>query len=83
VTDCATIAATVRETLLRQWPGRFEPDQLGNETSLGAEGLGLDSIEIVELLLVCEESCGDFMADELLGGGPITIRRLVDHFARA
>jgi hypothetical protein len=44
VTDCAPIAATVRAIVLRQWPGRFAPGQLDDDTSLGAEGLGLDSM---------------------------------------
>jgi acyl carrier protein len=79
--DCVSVAATVRESLLIQWPGRFAPEQLGDEISLGEDGLGLDSIEIVEVLFVCEELCGVLATEDFLADGPITIGRLVDLFA--
>jgi hypothetical protein len=43
----------------------------------------LDSVEIVELLLGCEERCGTLVGGLLDGGGPLTFGRVVDHFATA
>jgi len=45
---------------------------------LGAGGLGLDSIAIVEVLLACEERFGVVIAAELLAGEPLTLGRLAD-----
>jgi acyl carrier protein len=74
-------AAVVREILLSQWPGRFDPEHLGDNVSLGEDGLGLDSIEIVELLLACEEQLEGPVTEELLEEGAIDIGKLVAHFA--
>ena len=49
-------------------------------TSLGETGLGLDSIDIVEYLLACEERFAGPTTDALLGAGPISFGHLVDHF---
>jgi hypothetical protein len=57
--------------------------EVGDETCLGSDGLGLDSVEIVELLLGCEERCGTLVGGLLDGGGPLTFGRVVDHFATA
>ena len=84
VPDRAHTASTVYELLAMRWSGRFGPDQLQDDVSLGAEGLGLDSIEIVELVLDCEDRIGRSKdAEELLGTGPVSIGRLIDHFARS
>jgi acyl carrier protein len=67
-----------------RWPGRFENgNQVTDRTSLGTGGLGLDSIEIVELVLECEEQLGvaATRTEELLEAGPITVGRLIDHLA--
>jgi hypothetical protein len=74
----------VRRLILARWPGRFGLDQLGDHVSLGSGGLDLDSIEIVELLLDCEEQlgAGAAEAEALLEAGPVTIGRLIDHLAR-
>jgi hypothetical protein len=83
---CANTSETVYEILATRWPGRFAPAELSDDASLGEGGLGLDSIEIVELLLDCEEIVGgldDGRAEQLLEAGPVTIGRLIDHLARA
>lgn len=72
-------AAAVHRVLLARWPGRFRSDQLADHVSLGADGLGLDSIEIVELLLEYADAAGTVRLEELLEGGPITIGHLIDH----
>lgn len=78
--DRAQIAASIREILLTSWPHRFARDELHDDVSLGEEGLGLDSVEIVEVLLACEESCGVRATEQLFVVVPLTIERVVDHF---
>ena len=81
--DRLLIASAVRAILLDRWPGRFADDVLGEHLSLGDEGLGLDSIDIVEVLFACEEQFdGSRSAEELLSrGAPITLGGVIDHFA--
>jgi acyl carrier protein len=82
--DRAAVAAAIHDLILTRWPGRFGPDRLTDDASLGSDGLGLDSIEIVELLLDGEERLGapNGGAEELLDAGPVTVGRLIDHLAR-
>lgn len=56
--------------------------ELAGDLRLGAGGLGLDSIALVELLLDCERRLGLANVAELLEGPPLTVGLLVVH-ARA
>ena len=78
------VAATVYDSLNTLWPGRFDRGTLADDVSLGSDGIGLDSIEIVELLLECEDRLGNgSRAEELLEeAGPVRIGTLIDHLAR-
>jgi acyl carrier protein len=51
---------------------------LADELRLGAGGLGLDSIAMVELLLDCDRRFG-IQTIDLLEGAPLTIGRLIAH----
>jgi acyl carrier protein len=53
-------------------------DAVPGDVALGAEGLGLDSIAIAEVLLDCEHRFGVSVIS-LLEGEPLTVRRLVAH----
>jgi acyl carrier protein len=85
MSDREQVAQAVYGILVAQWPGRFRADQLADDVSLGGEGLGLDSIEIVELLLECDErlpaSGASRRAEEILDEGPITIGRVIDRIS--
>lgn len=48
------------------------------ELPLGCDGLGLDSIALVEVLLACEEAFGVSIATDALAASPLTVGRLVD-----
>ncbi len=50
--------------------------ELSEDLPLGPGGLGLDSIGMVELLLLCEARFSVAVAGELLAGEPLTIGRL-------
>lgn len=78
--DWEELAAAIREHLQSAWPHRFRPEQLADETSLGSDGLGLDSVELVELVVACEELTGRASTQRLLEETPLTIRRLAEHF---
>jgi hypothetical protein len=77
--------AIVRETLASRWPDRVADAEVSEDVALGEGGLGLDSIDIAELVLECEARAGrpGRSVDELFEGGPITVGRLIDHLAAA
>lgn len=70
------LAQTVRALVAARVPG-LDVASMGDETPIGPEGLGLDSISFVEVLLECEASCGVVLPRELLAGAPLTIGGLV------
>jgi acyl carrier protein len=61
---------------MRNWPGRFDTDDLADATALDSAGLGLDSVEIAEVLLACEEASGVTLPATVLSGGPLTVARV-------
>ena len=71
------IEAALGELLRARSPLAGEPP-LPAGLALGAGGLGLDSIAMVELLLDCEASFGGRSTD-LLAGAPLTVGRLLAH----
>jgi acyl carrier protein len=78
--DPVRTAEVIRTILLTTWPHRFTRSQLADDISLGNEGLGLESVEIVEVLLACEQQCGGRITPELFANLPLTVRSLADHF---
>ena len=66
------------------WPGRFGTP-LARDTPLGEDGLELDSIELVELVVECERRIGlpPGSSERLLEAGPLTVGALADHLAGA
>ena len=83
MTDRLETAAAVRDAFDALWPGRFAASELAEDASLGKDGLGLDSIDIVELVLACEERTGHrgYDLEALLESRPVTIGRVIDHLA--
>ncbi|MCA1587110.1 MAG: phosphopantetheine-binding protein [Chloroflexi bacterium] len=77
------VAATVREILGTVCPAvQAAGVEVVDDTRLGRDQLGLDSIEIAEVLLACEEQF-ETRIEALLDGTPLTFGRVVDHFAGA
>ena len=52
-----------------------------DDVLLGKRGLGLDSIDVVEVLSLCEDRYGKPIGPLLERGVPITFGSVVDHFA--
>ena len=72
-------AGGVRELLLRHLPSYWSADELPDDLSLTGPNLGLDSVEVVELLLDCEARFGLSLPAELTEGEPLTIRKIAAH----
>lgn len=72
------VAAIVREIIAKH----ASTSGFDDDTRLGGDGLGLDSIAMAEVLIDCEQRFGIEIAD-LLGGEAVTIRRIVDRIAAA
>lgn len=78
-----TAESDVLALVLARAPLARERADLPADLRLGAGGLGLDSIALVELLLDCERRFGIPRPVELLDGPPLTIGRLVAHIRSA
>jgi acyl carrier protein len=79
VRDRTAVVAEVRRAILETWPGRFTEAELNEARALTAEGLGLDSVEVVELILACERATGRSADETLFTASPLTIGRVVDY----
>ena len=77
------VAATVSisEIIVGLWPSRFAPDALRGDVAVGEQGLGLDSLEVVELIFACEDRWRKRASEALLTASPLTIERLADEFS--
>lgn len=69
-------AVELRQMIQNHLPSGTE---IGWETPFGADGLGMDSVAVVMLLLECEARWGVSFPAELLEQPPLTIHRMIDH----
>lgn len=76
-------AETLHQLLRAHSPLAAGHAELPAELPLGAGGLGLDSIAVVELLLACERRFGVAPGGELLAGPPLTVGGLLAHLRAA
>jgi acyl carrier protein len=60
-----------------------KPGELHDDLDLGPSGFGLDSISLIELLIVCEDYFGCPFPYTLFDDGPLTVGRLVVHARRS
>ena len=58
------------------------PGELHDDLDLGPPGFGLDSISLIELLVVCEERFGCELPATVFDEGPLTVGRLLDRAGR-
>ena len=59
-----TVLAQVRELLVNQLQLRVKPDEIDPDTPLFGTGLGLDSIDAVDLVISLETDFGVKLSDE-------------------
>ena len=68
----------IKQAIVRSLRLPITPAEIGDSTSLFGEGLGLDSIDVLELVLELERSFGVSIGDEQTG---MTVLRSVDAIA--
>jgi len=66
-TSLDTLKADIKQALVRSLRSPIAPEEIGDATPLFGEGLGLDSIDVLELVLEIERSFGVTIGDEQTG----------------
>jgi acyl carrier protein len=72
------LKAEIKQAIIRSLRLPLTADQIGDDTPLFGEGLGLDSIDVLELVLELERSFGVTIGDEQTG---MKVLRSVDTIA--
>jgi acyl carrier protein len=67
VTPPDPLKAEIKEAIVRSLRLPITADEIGDSTPLFGTGLGLDSIDVLELVLEIERSFGVAIADEQTG----------------
>jgi len=57
----------IKQAIVRSLRLQIAPEEIGDSTPLFGEGLGLDSIDVLELVLEIERSFGVTIGDEQTG----------------
>jgi acyl carrier protein len=73
-----SLKADIKHAIVRSLRLPITPDEIGDDTPLFGEGLGLDSIDVLELVLELERSFQVTIADEQTGN---EVLRSVDTIA--
>jgi acyl carrier protein len=73
-----TLKTELKQAIVRGLRLPITPEDIGNDTPLFGEGLGLDSIDVLELVLELERSFGVQIRDEQTGA---EVLRSVDTIA--
>lgn len=76
----ADILQKVHEVIRRYARGLDLPENLPDDLLLTEDGLGFDSVKIVELLFVCEEELGVTIENELSEDAVIDVGTLIALF---
>ena len=75
--------AQVRTLLIEKLDVRRAPDEIDPDTPLFGTGLGLDSIDAVELIITLEAEFGVQVSNEFMGRADLrTVNSLVDAILR-
>jgi acyl carrier protein len=73
-----TLRAEIKQAIVRSLRLPIKPDEIADDIPLFGEGLGLDSIDVLELVLELERSFGVAITDEATGA---RVLRTVDTIA--
>ena len=73
-----SLKAEIKEAIVRSLRLPITADEIGDSTPLFGTGLGLDSIDVLELVLELERSFGVLIGDEQTG---VEVLRSVDTIA--
>jgi acyl carrier protein len=77
-TPIDTLKGEIKQAIVRSLRLPIPPEEIGDATPLFDEGLGLDSIDVLELVLEIERSFGVSIGDEQTG---MKVLRSVDTIA--
>jgi acyl carrier protein len=77
-TTSESLKTDIKQAIIRSLRLPMGVDQIGDQTPLFGEGLGLDSIDVLELVLELERSFGVTIGDEQTG---MQVLRSVDTIA--
>lgn len=72
------LRSEIKRAIVRSLRLPMQPEEIGDSTPLFGEGLGLDSIDVLELVLEIERSFGVSITDEQTG---TQVLRSVDSIA--
>ena len=74
-----TLEDQVKEAIVRCLRMPIKPDEIGADMPLFGEGLGLDSIDALEIVLELQRSFGVVVSDEQMGQRVLrSVRTIVD-----
>lgn len=79
----AAIDASIRNLIARHRGTVDEASALNPDLSLGPEGVGFDSVALVEMLLTCEQMFGVRLPADVFERQALTIRSVGDAIERA
>jgi acyl carrier protein len=63
----SSLNAEIKQAIVRSLRLPIAPEEIGDDTPLFGEGLGLDSIDVLELVLELERTFGVAITDEATG----------------
>jgi acyl carrier protein len=70
----------IKQAIVRSLRLPMQPDEIGDDTQLFGEGLGLDSIDVLELVLEIERTFGVSITDEQTGAKVLrTVNSIAAH----
>jgi len=79
----ADIGHAVRQLIRRLAPALRAESQLADDLPLAQDGVGLDSLGIIDLLLACESVFEIEFPVEFLNDGQLTVGDVIAHVDRA
>lgn len=78
-----TLRAEIKQAIVRSLRLPIKADEIGDDIPLFGEGLGLDSIDVLELVLELERSFGVSITDEATGARVLRTVNTIAEFVEA
>lgn len=79
----ADLKGEIKQAIVRSLRLPIAPNEIGDSTPLFGQGLGLDSIDVLELVLELERSFGVAITDEATGARVLRSVDTIAEFIRA
>jgi acyl carrier protein len=78
-----TLRTDIKQAIIRSLRLPITADEIGDDVPLFGEGLGLDSIDVLELVLELERSFGVSVSDEATGARVLRTVNTIAEFVEA